>query len=47
MDWCAICGTPLDLFELLNWSLDQIGSEHFCDDCREDEELMEEYIFNE
>ena len=31
---CAGCDAPLDLFELMNWSLDDIGAEHFCEECK-------------
>lgn len=40
---CAICDAPLDLIELMSFSLDEIGEPRFCESCKADEDLVEEY----
>jgi hypothetical protein len=48
---CAICGEPLELPELLNLDICQIGADHICAICIEERvedemiEAMEEYIW--
>ena len=42
---CSLCDCPLDLIEMLSLELDDIDKPRFCSECREDEDLMEEYIF--
>ena len=42
---CSLCDCPLDLIEMLSLELDDIDKPRFCSECREDEDLMEEYLF--
>jgi hypothetical protein len=45
MDFCAICGSPLDLVDILSLPPEGLQGEFFCADCESDEDLMEEYAY--